>query len=109
MSTTIDNLYVDIDPNQNEPIIGYNPDSQPLSKQEESYNDRYKQDTAHRKTLVIWVMCVVSIWLIAVLAITILCQVSDNVKITLLATTTVNILGLPLIILKGLFNDEKKK
>lgn len=63
-------------------------------------------------------MAVVSIWLIAVLLFTAFnkpwCLFIDNkVLITLLATTTVNVLGLANIILGGLFNvrrfHEKKQ
>lgn len=78
---------------------------------------RFQQDTKQRKTLVIWMMVVVSFWLVLALFIVVcnnlLCfNVSDSVLTVLLATTTANVLGLPIIILKDLFgrgNNKKKK
>lgn len=73
---------------------------------------RFRQDTRHRGLLVKWMMIVVSSWLFAVLAILSISQllgISDSVLIILLATTTVNVLGLANIILKGLFGDSFKK
>jgi len=78
---------------------------------------RFAQDTKHRGRLVLWMMWVVSIWLAAVLLFTafnkLLCLDIDNkVLITLLATTTLNVLGLARIILGGLFSGRsfyKKK
>lgn len=67
---------------------------------------RFKQDTQHRKSLVVWMMFVVSVWLGAVLLIVCFSSrlsIADNVLITLLATTTINVLGLANIILKGMF------
>lgn len=71
---------------------------------------RYKEDTIHRKTLVKWMMIVVSIWLGGVLLITASSywlKISPSVIMTLLATTTANVLGLAHIILKGLFRGSK--
>lgn len=77
---------------------------------------RFEQDTRHRNWLVIWMMVVVSVWLIVVLLITMFnipwcLYVSEKAIITLLATTTINVLGLSKIILHGLFkpsrNDKK--
>ena len=58
----------------------------------------------------IWV---VSIWLAIVLLIVITNSllrlgISDEVLVVLLATTTINVLGLANIILKGLFNSHKQ-
>lgn len=90
----------------NAPIEDY--DENDLAKQK---TERYTQDTSHRHSLIGWMMVVVSIWLILVICIVALnvkCQlfISDTVLNTLLATTTVNILGLPFIILKDLFNGR---
>lgn len=71
-------------------------------------NNGLSQDILHRKILVFWVMGIVSLWLLAVLYIIVWRELSDTVKITLLTTTTVNILGLPYIILKGLFKVDAK-
>lgn len=74
--------------------------------------DRYKQDTDHRRNCVYWVLGVVSAWLLGVFAL--LCNhktanLPEYVLITLLGTTTLNILGLPLIILKSLFPTPKEE
>lgn len=70
---------------------------------------RYKQDTSYRKYLAIWMMIVVSFWLLLVILFVAFNKpwclfISDNVLVTLLATTTVNVLGLANIVLKGLFH-----
>lgn len=75
--------------------------------------ERFGQDTKHRKWLVIWMMIVVSIWLVTVLIIIMFniplsLKIDDKVLITLLATTTVNVLGLSKIILGGLFDHPKR-
>lgn len=74
--------------------------------------ERFSQDTRFRKYLAIWVMWIVPVWLLAVIVILILCGIEifslkSNVLITLLATTTVNVLGLAYIVLKGLFTDPQ--
>lgn len=81
-----------------------------------SQSIRYKQNTVHRDFLVKWVVVTNSTWLIAVIIILIahgayeekakLFHLSDNVIITLLGTTTVNVLGLAYIVLKGLFGEH---
>ena len=55
-------------------------------------------------------MWIIPIWLIAVLLITAFtspCRVSDTVKTTLLVTTTANVIGLALVVLKGMFAKEE--
>ncbi|MGL5894138.1 MAG: hypothetical protein ACRCZM_05950, partial [Bacteroidales bacterium] len=74
----------------------------------EDISNRYNEDTKHRRVMVYWTMAVVSAWLLLSLIILVWVRISDNVKITLLTTTTANILGLPYIILKGLFREDKK-
>lgn len=68
---------------------------------------RYDQNTKDRKWLTKWAAIVVSAWLFLVLVILALnhclLKLSDSVLITLLTTTTFNILGLTFIVLKGLF------
>lgn len=86
-------------------------DNLPMEKQEIV---RLGQDTKHRKCLVYWMMCIVSGWLLAVLLLTsfnrLWClEINDHVLITLLATTTLNVLGLSKIILSGLFRHHKRK
>lgn len=66
--------------------------------------DRFGQDTKHRGILVFWTMGLISVWLILVLAVVIWCKhLSDTVLTTLLATTTINVLGLAKIVLGNLF------
>jgi len=108
--------------NEHEPSFSKNSDKslKYAKKEEESWNDlerasvalandRYKGDTVHRNFLAKWAAFVVSIWLI--LVVTILClnnfafHLPDNVLITLLTTTTINILGLMIIVLKDIFNS----
>ena len=75
-------------------------------------NQRYKEDTSHRKWLGVWTAIVVTCWLIAVLTILIyndryIC-LSDNVLTSLLVTTTLNVLGLSYIVLRGHFQLPTK-
>ncbi|MDR1918826.1 MAG: hypothetical protein LBQ65_04170 [Tannerellaceae bacterium] len=74
---------------------------------------RYRQDTKERKTLSKWVRRVVSLWLVFAAFILlfnhILCfNLSDTVICMLLGTTTINILGLAYIVLKGLFENKNR-
>lgn len=75
---------------------------------------RFTQDTRFRRYLANWVMVIVPAWLFCVILILILCGCSvismeKEVIITLLATTTVNVLGLAYIVLKGIFPESKDK
>ncbi|MDQ7960377.1 hypothetical protein [Flavobacterium lindanitolerans] len=73
---------------------------------------RYQQDTNHRSSLVVWAATIVSFWLISIVFIltrnTESYQLSDKVMITLLVTTTANILGLMYIVLNDLFKGKPK-
>lgn len=78
----------------------------------EQRKNRFSQDTRYRRYLANWVMFIVPIWLICVVLILFLSGISviklDNeVLITLLATTTINILGLAFILLKGIYPESK--
>lgn len=74
-------------------------------------NDRFEKDTRWRCRLSWWVIAVDSLWLAAVLSILALnggyLHLNDAVLITLLATTTANVLGLAFIVLKGLFSNGR--
>ena len=76
-------------------------------------NKRYEQDTKWRDRLAKWVVWVTSIWMLTILVILLIegsCSTFDlekEVLITLLATTTANVLGLPLIVLRGIFSEGK--
>lgn len=93
-----------------------NTDSDRLNK-EAQYVERFLQDTKQRKLLVVWMIVVISAWLFFTLFIVMFnsplhFNVSDSVLTVLLATTTANVLGLPIIILKDLFGrgyNKKKK
>lgn len=82
------------------------------STMEEQERLRFKQDTEQRRTLVKWMMIVVSLWLLftSAIVITELCickKLSDTVFCMLLGTTTANVLGLAMIVLRGLFPQKK--
>ncbi|MCL9804967.1 hypothetical protein NAT51_05525 [Flavobacterium amniphilum] len=73
-----------------------------------SENERYREDTSLRKALATAFTMIITFWLLAVLLILIgnHCNhfnLSDNVLITLLVTTTANVIGMMLIILRNLF------
>ena len=75
--------------------------------------NRYSDTSKLRKHSAYWVMIVVSFWLFLVVGIVFLCgfavmSLEASVIIALLTTTTANILGLPLIILQGLYPKEKE-
>lgn len=89
-------------------------DSETLSEQidlKRAQTDRYKSDTKDRKWLAEWSTTVVSLWLFFVLLILITnhehLHLSDSVLNILLGTTTLNVLGLMYIVLKGHFNKEQ--
>jgi hypothetical protein len=77
-------------------------------------NKRYESDTDDRKWLAKWAVITVSAYLSAVfimlvfngiyIPLNISFNISDNVLIALLVTTTANVLGLTFIVLKGHFN-----
>jgi hypothetical protein len=74
--------------------------------------DRYDSDTKDRKWLAIWTAALVSVWLILVILVLVFNEkwqicLSENVLITLLGTTTLNVLGLSFIVLRGHFNTSK--
>ncbi|MBF9253072.1 hypothetical protein I2I11_07195 [Pontibacter sp. 172403-2] len=75
--------------------------------------DRYSSDTRDRKWLAIWTAVIVSIWLLVVLLILVLnakwqLGLHDAILVALLGTTTLNVLGLSFIVLRGHFNGYNK-
>lgn len=88
-------------------------DQIPLKEQIKLYNTRYQTDTTLRTCFSYWVILLDTFWLLGVLRIlmdnTKYFQISDSVLITLLGTTTINVLGLAFIILKGLFYHKESK
>jgi hypothetical protein len=85
-------------------------DSDDLPAQESKLRqERYQQNTLDRKWLAIWTAFIVTFWLIAVITIVIYSkcwELSDAVIMTLLGTTTLNVLGLSFIVLRGHFRGE---
>lgn len=71
-------------------------------------NKRYASDTTARNLLTIWASIIVTIWLTLALYIVCRIKLSDTVKCMLLGTTTLNVLGLMYIVLKGYFRDDQK-
>lgn len=88
-----------------------NPDSLSLDDQRKRlHNLRYSSDTSHRKWLAFWATGIVTSWLGLVLFILMsnnskFC-LSDTVLSVLLGTTTLNVLGISFIVLRGLFNSQ---
>ena len=73
-------------------------------------NFDYRSDTNDRKWLAEWATAVVSLWLMAViilLASKERFRLSDAVLVTLLGTTTLNVLGISFIVLRGHFKSDK--
>ncbi|MGV3586183.1 MAG: hypothetical protein ACO1OF_04205 [Adhaeribacter sp.] len=84
-------------------------DSDDLTVQRRLFeNQRYREDTSHRKWLAVWTAVIVTLWLIAVLFILLMNKsiigLGDTVLVALLGTTTLNVLGLSYIVLRGHFN-----
>lgn len=91
-----------------EPALN-NVDNESMATQEK---ERYKQDTRQRKFLALWVVWATSIWLGVVLIIVLfqgfnLIKLKTGIVNVLLATTTINVLGLAYIVLQGLFGQSK--
>lgn len=73
---------------------------------------RYEQDTHFRKHFANWVMIVIPAWLLFVILILAGCgsgllYIDSTVLVTLLTTTTVNVLGLAYIVLKDIFHNRR--
>lgn len=78
--------------------------------------ERYKQDTSLRSNLAKVFTIIISFWLLSVILILVgnNCNnynLSDNVLITLMVTSTANVIGMMLIILRNLFpsNEPTRK
>jgi ABC-type transport system involved in cytochrome c biogenesis permease component len=88
-------------------------DSDDLTAQRRLFeNQRYREDTSHRKWLAVWSAVVVTIWLVAVLYILLMNKrnigLGDTVLVALLGTTTLNVLGLSYIVLRGHFTVAER-
>lgn len=81
-----------------------------IDEAEKIKNEGEKKNIAHRDSLIHWMTAVVSLWLLFVVCLMIAAfrvyGLSDTVLCMLLGTTTVNVLGLATIVLKGLFHHK---
>jgi len=79
------------------------------TKRQDPDRRRFDQDTKTRFWLSIWVAVVSTLWLLFVVLVVCFCRftMSGEIMIALLCTSTANILGLPYIVLHGLFDREK--
>ena len=76
-------------------------------KQAEAERRRFEEDTKNRKVLAYWTFGIITGWLIAVVVLLACNFLPTTVYVTLLTTTTVNIIGLPAIVLHGYFTPKK--
>lgn len=109
--TTDDDLQWDVGVQPTYTSAGKDYDTLNLGEQKRA---RYKQDTHFRRCLAIWVMHIVPLWLFMVMIVVVFYGVgwmnlSDTAIVTLLATTTANVLGLAYIVLKGIFPEGSGK
>lgn len=80
------------------------------------WQERFMQDTKHRSDLIMFTKFIVKLWIVSVITILLFsgCEVinfrlDNSVLCTLLGTTTMNVIGLAYIILKGLFYRDSMK
>lgn len=80
------------------------------SKRADPDRRRFDQDTDTRYWLAIWVAIVSTLWLVFVALCICFCnfRMTTEITIALLCTSTANVLGLPYIVLHGLFDRENK-
>lgn len=77
--------------------------------------DNKEQNIKLRRITCYWTLAISGFWLVGVMillwvsAATSTIQISDTVIITLLGTTTINIVGVPLVIIRSLFQEIKAK
>lgn len=81
------------------------------SKRADPDKRRFDQDTDTRFWLAIWVAIISSLWLLFVALCICLCKfkMTSEIMIVLLCTSTANVLGLPYIVLYGLFDRDKNE
>lgn len=100
-------------PQPNPPAKDKSNDADPdASILKDQIKKRYEQDTIWREIFANWVIKINTRWLTAVIVILCLSSyinLSDNVLMVLLGTTTINVLGLAHIVLKGLFQENRSK
>lgn len=81
------------------------------SKRADPDRRRFDQDTDTRYWLAIWVAVVATLWLVFVSSFLIFghYELDKSILIALLCTSTANVLGLPYVVLHGLFDRDKKE
>lgn len=89
------------------------PDISLSEEKDKLEHDRFSQDTKYRSLFSDWVIIYISLYTIFVILILVgvgqrWLIIEASVLVTLLGTTTANILGLAYIILHGLFDKDKK-
>lgn len=90
------------------------PDSDKLKKEQEIRehtidNDAKEATASLRVIMCYWVMVLVTIYLVVIAWIVLHIEtLSDSVLITILTTTTINVIGLPLMIIRSIFPREDK-
>ncbi len=89
--------------NQDKP----NEETQLAIKRTEAEIERLQNDTKNRSVLAYWTFGIISVWLIFVASLLAFKELPESVFITLLTTTTINIIGLPAIVLHGYFSQKK--
>ena len=92
------------------PSIKSNPDkleeaSQLSLKKFEAELERIRKDTQNRSVFAYWTFGIITAWLIAVIVLLACNFLSQSIYITLLTTTTLNVIGLPAIVLRGYFKS----
>jgi hypothetical protein len=88
-----------------------NVDALDFKEQKRIRRDRYESDIKDRQWLAKWAAVVVSVWLAGVLVAVLFSRYLDiagGVLMALLGTTTLNVLGLTFIVLRGHFHTEHK-
>lgn len=75
-------------------------------------NEDLRNNIQLRKYLAYWSFGIISVWIVIVAIILFdnkCLELSENIIITMLVTTTANILGLPIIVLRNLFPSKEKE
>lgn len=111
----LDNLFGAIEINRGDVTPSGDIDKNELPEQEKISdhlrNKRYESDTNDRRWLAEWATATVTMWLFFVLIMLLTnsesLHLSDTVLSVLLGTTTLNVLGLSFIVLRGHFTSTK--
>ena len=101
----LENLATNVDETQANDI-----DAKGLEEQQKLYinakTDRVLENTKNRKCFAYWTFVIISLWLIATVWLLEKNFLPQGVYIALLTTTTLNVIGLPAIVLRGFFSND---